>query len=322
MQRLEHGICPLGFDEGANETPPETIVSFDSLDWSDDLKSLITGASRNFGIKSELGLRVQDNDDGGDETITPLLREKITCIMDLNDGGCTVASDLLRIAGLVVGNEDIIPNRIQGVFKISFQLEPRGVPMELLRLGVGYDSDISDEADESTFGRLTEAVGLPSTPLNAGQLTAAIILASQPKEIFLDALLASACPCSNSECRYPGIPNGKTPIFRIVAEVMKNGFTEDPLIYVQEAGVEAANGFYRKRHSGPDTFYKNGSHGGEPVVFTMYRFHVPVDGWAIKIQPDQCIYYCNTFDTVPPKHGWQSISPLGNGPAPIVSYIT
>lgn len=309
LQRLAHGICPLGYREQLeNHEPHSELVSLDALDWSEELEAIIFAADRDFGSRAVLSISVVQGEDGETTDVVHTLREKLTCLLTLNDGACTVASDLFKLAS-GSSEEDVTQ---QGIFKMSFHLTPQDVPYELLRLGIMMDSDVAYEADAAIFSKLTQAVGLPSTLSNAGQLIAAIILATQPKELFLDKVLADECDCANSGCRYRGIPNSQTPVLRIAAEIMENGFSPDRLLYVEGAGLHRVNGFYRRHQSEPETFIS------QTQQVTVFRLGT---GWAIKDLNGGLIYVCPTDVDTPPKYGWQDISPGGGAAPPVVSYL-
>ena len=309
---MEHGVCPLGFsEEEVNKNPPRDLVPLDTLDWSKELEAIVRPAGREFGSRSEVGLRVLV---GEDEQVIDLIhqvRDKVTCLLTPNNAACEIASDLFRVAsGSALRREEEATE--QGVYTISFQLQPEIVPTELLRLGLRETTDIAYEANAAIFCKLTKAVGLPSTLSNAGQLVAAIILLTQPKQEFLDCVVAAACSCEEPACAHDGIPRAHTPIFRLAAELITNSFSPERFLYVEGAGMKAVNGFYYKHPSEPEAFV----HKDRPI--TVYRLGT---GWAIK-NVKGLIYICSVHVETPPKHGWQDISSgQGASPPPIISYL-
>ena len=229
-ERLEHGMRHLQFDADPdmefNTDEPEGLVSlsFDNEvleNMPRALKLALAEPEREFCRRSVIVLGMPGD---GEHPPTPMIREMCSCTIKLDDEDVTVASDLLRersynsVDDLLAGNFDDAEKK--GIYKLSCQLKPRGMAMELLRIGVGLDADVFYEAPLEQFHKLTAALGLPATPLNAAQLLASLILSSQPKEAFLSTVLVKPCDCG-SVCVYSkGVPNDETPIFRTAIEIM------------------------------------------------------------------------------------------------------
>ena len=332
-ERLEHGMRHLGFDADPdmefNTEVPEDLATFDN-----DVLEHVPN-EREFRRKTVFVMVMPDD---GETPPMPMVREMCSCTIKLDDEDVTVASDLLHISTFDSVNEFLAGNfedaEEKGVYKLSCQLKPYGMAMELLRIGVGFDSDMYFEAPLEHFNKLTAALGLPATQLNAAQLLASLILSSQPKEAFLGTVLVKPCDCGAGVfCAYrKGIPNDETPIFRTAIEIMTNGFvTSGPLIRVQGAGIAGVNGYYRRRDN---DFTKEGTYEGEKVTFSISPRKGSVGPgndmgeWILRVYDGSggacgCLYSCkNGKESVPAESGWERVGPPNAGPAPSLTVIS
>ena len=317
---MAHCCLLLGSWGRLDTDVPPGLVSFgEQLDMPRALKAALAEPEREFRRKTVILWP-------GDGEHPAMLREMCSCTMKLDDEDVTVASDLLHICTFDSVDDFLAANfddaEQKGIYKLSCQLEPYGMAMELLRIGIGLDLDVSSEAPLEQFDKLTAALGLPATPLNAAQLLASLILSSQPKEAFLSTVVAEPCDC-NDACVYrKGVPNDETPIFRTAIEIMTNGFvTSGPLIRVQGAGIAEVNGYYRRRDN---DFTKEGTYEGEAVTFSIYPKWDDL-GWILRVWSGSsaygCLYSCqNGKESVPAESGWETAGP-NIGPAPSLTVI-
>ena len=327
-ERLEHGMRHLGFDQPDLEFNTELPVGLATFD-NDVLEHVPN--EREYRWKTVIVMGMP-----GDGENPPMLREISSCTIKLDDDeDVTVASDLLHICTFDSANHLLAGNfenaEEKGIYKLSCQLQPYGRAMELLRIGIGFDADMFSEAPLEHFNKLTAALGLPATQLNAAQLLASLILSSQPKDAFLSTVLAEPCDCEGVCVYWKGIPNDETPIFRTAIEIMTNGFvTSGPLIRVQGAGIAGVNGYYRRRDN---DFTKEGTYEGEKVTFSISPLKGSVGPgndleWILSVYDGSggacgCLYSCkNGKESVPAESGWERDGPPNAGPAPSLTVIS